>query len=155
MSWATKHPFEVVAELGAPAVLAIAAGWAVSAFGLPMAAIAAVGVIVLALAVMVMRLAAGAPIAAQADFEPVRFEDATEGLGELLLDDPLIGIEPDARVVQLFDRPEPTPGEMVARIEDYLGDGRRAAAPEETEQHSVDASAALHAALANIRASLR
>lgn len=135
--------------------MAIAAGWAASNFGLPMTAVAAVGMIVLALAVMVMRFAAGAPIAAEADFEPVPFEDAMGELGELLLDDPLTGIEPGARVVQLFDRPEPTPGEMVARIEDYLGDGRRATAPEETEQRSVDASAALHAALANIRASLR
>lgn len=155
MSWATKHPVEVVAEVGAPAVLAMAAGWAASAFGLPMAAVAAVGVIVLVLAVTFMRLAAGVPIAAEADFEPVPFEDAIEEFDELLLDDPLVGFEPNARVVQLFDRPEPTPGEMVARIEDYLGDGRRAVAPEETEQRSVDAGAALHAALANIRASLR
>ncbi len=155
MSWAKKHPVEVVAELGAPAVLAIAAGWAASAFGLPMAAVAAAGVIVMALAIMVMRLAAGAPIAAKADFLPVPFEDAKGELGELLLDDPLIGIESNARVVQLFERPEPTPGELVARIEDYLDDGRRAAAPEAAEHRSVDASAALHAALANIRASLR
>src|SRR5688572_19346427 len=130
MSWAKKHPVEVVAELGAPAVLAIAAGWAAAAFGLPMAAVAAAGVIVMALAIMAMRLAAGAPIAAKADFLPVPFEDAKGELGELLLDDPLIGIESNARVVQLFDRPEPTPGELVARIEDYLDDGRRAAAPE-------------------------
>lgn len=155
MNWATKHPVEVAADWGAPAVLATATGWTAWFAGFPLAAVAGVGMIVLALAVVVMRLAGSAPIAAEPEFEPVPFADAAGELDELLLDDPLIGIERDARVVQLFARPEPTPGELVARIEDYLGDGRRAPAGEATEQRPVDASAALHAALANIRASLR
>jgi hypothetical protein len=45
---------------------------------------------------------------------------------------------------------------MVARIEDFLGLGRGAAPASPTNQaQSADASAALHAALADIRRSLR
>ena len=89
-------------------------------------------------------------------FEPLSFEDVRED-DELLLDDPLVEVEADSRVVRLFDRNEATPGEMVARIEDYLGDGRRRPdiPAEEGSAAPPDASAALHAALANIRASLR
>jgi|SRR5690349_24590226 hypothetical protein len=89
-------------------------------------------------------------------FEPVAFEEASLE-NELLLDDPLIEVEANSRVVRLFDRQDATPGEMVARIEDYLGDGRRRS-PVPAEEGSAtppDAHAALHAALANIRASLR
>ena len=156
MSWANKHPVEVAAERGAPALLAIAAGWAASAAGLPLAAAAAAGTIALAIGVATMRLAGGAPIVADADFQPVPFDDAV-GVDELLLDDPLVEITPGSRVVQLFAREETSPGELILRIEDYLSDGRRAPTPEGVvaEQHPVDASAALHAALANIRASLR
>jgi len=155
MSWTTKHPVEVTAEWGAPALLVIATGWAASAAGLPLAAVAAAGTIALAIGLATMRLAGGAPIVAEEGFEPVPFEDCVTD-NELLLDDPLVETEPDSRVVQLFARQEPTPGELVLRIEDYLSDGRRTPAPEAAvEQRPVDASAALHAALANIRASLR
>jgi len=86
----------------------------------------------------------------------VEFENCAANV-ELLLDDPLIEIETESRVVQLFRVQDPTPGELVLRISDYLNDGRRdppliAAEP---NHYPVDASAALHAALANIRASLR
>lgn len=137
-------------------LLAGAAGWAASAAGLQLAAIAAAGAIVLTIGVVAMRLAGRAPMMAVVAFEPVAFEDAVME-DVLLLDDPLIEIAPESRVVQLFARAEPTPGELVLRIEDYLSDGRRAPAPEAlaVDQYSVDASAALHAALANIRASLR
>ena len=137
-------------------VLAIAAGWAASVAGLPWAAVAASGAIALAVGVVSMRLADAGPIIAATDFEPVPFEDAMQA-GELLLDDPLIEAAPDSRVVQLFARQEPTPGELVLRIEDYLSDGRRGSASDakDVDQRPVDASAALHVALANIRASLR
>ena len=156
MSWASKHPVEVIAEWIAPSRLAIAAGWAASLAALPLAGVAGAGVMALAFGVVTMRLAGRTPIAAEASFEPVPFEDAIAE-DVLLLDDPLVEIEPDSRVVQLFTKPEPTPGELVVRIEDYLSDGRRAPAPDAStaEQRPVDASAALHAALANIRASLR
>jgi len=155
MTWASKHPVEVIAEWGAPVLLVVAAGWAASAAGLPLAAVAAAGTIALAIGVVTMRLAGGAPIEAEAGFEPVPLVDAVL-VDELLLDDPLVEMEPDSRVVQMFARQERTPGELVLRIEDYLSDGRRTPAPEAAvEQRSVDASTALHAALANIRASLR
>ena len=92
-------------------------------------------------------------------FEPAVLE-LTDALGpdELLLDDPLVEVAADARVVRLFAKQEPTPGELVERIADFLGDGRRpaqAAHYRADAQPPVDASTALHAALANIRASLR
>jgi len=156
MSWASKHPIEIVAEWGAPLLLAGAAGWAASAAGLQLAAVAPAGAIVLAIGVVTMRLAGRAPMTADVAFEPVAFEDAVID-DVLLLDDPLIEIAPESRVVRLFAKAEPTPGELVLRIEDYLSDSRRTQAPEASaaNQHPVDASAALHAALANIRASLR
>lgn len=157
MAWAKKHPVEVIAESVAPALLAVAAGWATWMAGLPLAAIAAVGVIAMAVAIVALRLAGGSALSPEAGFEQVPIEDATGGLDELLLDDPLVEIADDSRVVQLFAGVEPTPGELVLRIEDYLNEGRRAPNSDAAgaEQRSVDASGALHAALANIRASLR
>ncbi len=79
--------------------------------------------------------------------------------GELLLDDPLIGITEDARVVRLFAERDPTPGELAARIEGFLEDGVRSTmrrpdvAP--AQPAIPDAGAALQAALANVRASLK
>jgi hypothetical protein len=156
MNWASKHPVEAIVEWGAPSLLAVAAGWAASLAGLPLAAVTGVGVMALAFGVVTMRLAGRAPIVSEAGFEPIPFEEAVAA-DVLLLDDPLIEIEPESRVVQLFAKSEPTPGELVLRIEDYLGDGRRPPAPHAStrEQCPADASAALHAALANIRASLR
>ena len=109
------------------------------------------------IAVLAVRLAGGAVGFTDGSFEPLPIEEATDQFDELLLDDPLVEIAPDSRVVKLFARGEPTPGELVLRIEDYLNDGRRAPAPDAVaaEQPPVDASAALHAALANIRATLR
>ncbi len=86
----------------------------------------------------------------------------------LLLDDPLPLLRDDSRVVRLFAAlpgdieaatPLVGPGEMIARIEDFLGHSR--AAPSVAPVHgaskaaSEDASAALHIALADIRRSLR
>ncbi len=72
--------------------------------------------------------------------------------GELLLVDAIGAADPDGRVVQLF-APDalPQPGQLAAQIDDFLGSpvARRQAAAE------LDARAALHAALADIRASLR
>ncbi len=86
----------------------------------------------------------------------------------LLLDDPLPILNDDSRVVRLFaaipgeDRRAPPlagPGEMIARIEDFLGRSRGAPLGETSHRarkaESEDASAALHSALADIRRSLR
>ena len=150
------HPVERLVEWAAPAKLAAAAGWSAwQMLGLPLAA-AGAGVPALIAGFAAMRFIGGAGGGeCLAAFEPLPFEESPEE--ELLLDDPLTGFDPDSRVVRLFAREEATPGEMVARIADYLADGDRAPAfgTEEGSAAPPDASAALHAALANIRASLR
>jgi hypothetical protein len=157
MTWAKKHPVEVAAEWVAPALLAAAASWAATAMGLPLPAVGAVGAIALTAAVLALRLAGGASGLSDPGFEPVPIEIAAGEMGELLLDDPLVEMAPDSRVVRLFAGAEPTPGELVLRIEDYLNGSRRTPDPaiHETQQGPTDASAALNAALANIRATLR
>ena len=156
MDWAVnKHPAEWVVETLAPALLAAAAGWSAWRIGLPLAATAAGATMTLALGVVAMRLAGDQPIAELGAFDPVVFDDPS-ATDELLLDDPLIEAQPDSRVVRLFEREEPTPGELVTRISDYLGSARPAPTLETGQEvDRPDASAALHAALANIRASLR
>jgi hypothetical protein len=152
---ATRHPAETLIDWAAPAVLAIACAWSAWTVAGAPAGVAAGG-FALAAGIMAMRmLGRSLPAQPKATFEPVGFEDAQDG-DELLLDDPLIDVEADSRVVRLFDRQKATPGELVTRIEGFLGDGRRRpAATKEGSAAPPDASAALHAALANIRASLR
>ena len=91
--------------------------------------------------------------------EPEFDELLLEAKDEILdLDDPLVEPSPESRVVRLFARQEPTPGELVDRITDFLGGARQPApVPQRSveDQVTMDASTALHAALANIRASLR
>ena len=68
----------------------------------------------------------------------------------LELDDILVEIAPDFRVVQLFDPlAMPTPGQLKARIDRRHLDGGTSHSP------SPDASEALFAALADLRRSLR
>jgi hypothetical protein len=164
MDWTKTNPLERVVEWGAPIVLATAVGWSARLAGLPLAAMAASGMLALTFGVIVMRMAGRAAVAGVADFQPVEFEADEAGdellldnpVDELLLDDPLVAA-PDSRVVQLFARQEPTPGELVLRISDFLNDGSRPTVAEAPapEQQYPDASDALQAALANIRASLR
>ena len=69
--------------------------------------------------------------------------------GELLLDDILAELRPDARVVRLFDvNAMPTPGQLQASIDRHLSSADTRSAP-------PDASDALHHALAELRRSLR
>ena len=167
MNWAGKqHPIETLVEWVAPIPLALAAGWASKTLGLSLVEAAAVAVGTLTAGFALIRLVGGRKGGQPYEFKPTAVAVDADELGELLLeakdellelDDPLVEIEPDARVVQLFARQEPTPGELVDRISNFLGDGRPQGAPANTptETPPVDASAALHAALANIRASLR
>jgi len=154
---AKQHPAEKLIDWAAPAVLAVASAWSAWKVVGTQAGGLAAGAFALALGVLAMRLL-GQPRPREigAAFEPLAFDEAA-GSDELLLDDPLVEVEADSRVVRLFERTEATPGEMVARIEDYLGEGRRRPALPAGEGSAAppDASAALHAALANIRASLR
>ena len=156
MDWAGKsHPVEALAEWGAPAVLAAAAAWATSTAGLPLAAKAGGAILALSIGVVAMRMAGSAPLVRDPGFEAVEFLP-DEDSGVLLLEDRLVDPAADSRVVRLFALPEPTPGELVLRISDYLSEqGRPAGAEFKPVEQQVDASAALHAALANIRANLR
>ena len=164
-------------ELAVTAVAAIclggAAGFAVMSFA-PAGAGLLHGIGAGAL-VALAALAAGArvdrrhgSVAAFAPVEPLVVDGGEltpEDDDALLLDDPLPVPQPESRVVRLFAVPDvdaaaPTagPGEMIARIEHFLGQGRGAPgdAPVARDNTASDeASAALHAALADIRRSLR
>lgn len=152
-------------EWAAPIPLAVAVGWAARQFGMSPIEAAAVGLILLIGGFAAIKAVGRAETAAY-QFQPTAFEESEE-LGELLLeakdevlllDDPLIEPDGDSRVVRLFARQQPTPGELVDRIEGFLGEmGRDTAATpaEPAERLPADASAALYAALANVRASLR
>ena len=156
MDWAGKpHPVEALAEWLAPMVLAAAVAWAASAVGLPLAAKAGSGVLALSVGIVAMRMAGRPAVAGQAEFEPVAL-DASNAVDVLLLEDALVEPAPDSRVVRLFERKDATPGELVLRISDYLIEqGKEPVVDHAVDNDPVDASAALHAALANIRANLR
>jgi hypothetical protein len=70
---------------------------------------------------------------------------------DLLLDDVLAQLQPNSRVVQLFDPQKlPTAGELQSRIERHLGNAARVA----PDDGPPDASQALYDALADLRRSL-
>lgn len=169
MGWAKKqHPVETLVEWVAPLLFAVAAGWAALASGQAKPIAAMMSAIALAVGALAMRIA-GRPSGIELPhFEVASIEAEGEGDvllldnplvdpdAELLLEDRLTEVEPDSRVVRLFASDEATPGELVARIADYLGGDRGPVeVPRPPVDRPADASAALHAALANIRASLR
>lgn len=156
-----QHPLETFLEWVAPLPLAVAVAWAMRALGYAPASLTTVAGAVFATGVALIKKAGSGIDGAIREFEPATFEPDELLLEEkdalLELTDPLVEVDPDSRVIRLFARQEPTPGELVDRITDFLGEGRRPT-PAELPTPSaspVDASAALHAALANIRASLR
>ncbi|MDV3257862.1 MAG: hypothetical protein LOX97_08815 [Sphingomonas sp.] len=167
MDWAGRqHPVETLVEWVAPLPLAAAAFWAGRLFGFSMVEAAAAAVTLLTAGFAVMKVAGGGPRWRLPQFQPATLDSPQPGLDELILqpsdvllelNDPLPMVEEDARVVRLFERQEPTPGELVTRISDFLGEAQRfpAAAADPPMPCPPDASDALHAALANIRASLR
>lgn len=78
-----------------------------------------------------------------------RLEPEGESDEPLLLDDILAEIEPDSRVVRLFDPAAmPTAGELRSRIDLHLESGL-------SQAQSNEAAQALHDALAELRRSLR
>ena len=166
MSWAGKqHPVETAVEWLAPIPLAFAVGWASSNLGLPVAAAVAIGVAVLAAGIAAVRLGGKESPVRFENFQPTEFEAVEpdelvleEKDAILELSDRLEDVCPDSRVVRLFEREDPTPGELVDRIALFLGEGRPqlpSDRPATATTRLPDASAALHDALANIRASLR
>lgn len=160
-----QHPLEAAVEWLASATFAIAFGWASWRLGLTPLMALGIGVAGLTAGFAAFRLGGRNPSIVIAPFQPAAFGSIE--LDELLLeekdsilelDDRLVVPAEDSRVVRLFERQDPTPGELVDRIVDFLADGRRqpAAGPPAAEINRLpDASAALHDALANIRASLR
>lgn len=162
-----QHVLEAAAEWGAPLLLAAALGWAGFRLGAPLAGVVASAIVAFAGGVGIMRKAGSNAAATIASFEAPAIEPVEPDVDELILeekdellilDDPLVEPNPDSRVVRLFERQEPTPGELVDRISEFLGGVRQPApVPQRPveDAHNVDASAALHAALANIKASLR
>lgn len=166
MTWANRqHPLEKMIELVAPIPLAAAVAWAGTKVGFSGFEASAAAVAALMAGLAAMR--AGWTRAVQEHgFEPAMYVTAENELGELLLeekdsvlilDDPLVEAPTDSRVVRLFAKPEPTPGELVERISDFLGEGKPQRVTNDLphDAGTADASTALHAALANIRASLR
>lgn len=168
-----RHPIEPLVEWGSAALLSFAAGFfvrvAVGGADEMLALVASLGA----------ALAAGAgAMAIQRRVERPRWPHATFDLSpieqlvaepalvdELLLTDPLDAPPDDSRVVRLF-APETlqVPGELAGRIDVWL-DGARSRLETRRDQPSPghghghgprasEASAALHAALADIRRSL-
>lgn len=166
MTWAgNQHPVETLVEWLAPIPLASAVGWASWRLGASPVVAVASAIAVLATGFIVMKLAGSARPVPTHRFAPAEFVPAE--VDELLLEekdsilelnDRLDEIPPDSRVVRLFERQDPTPGELVDRIVDFLAEGRpssTAQGPSVDARPVPDASEALHVALANIRASLR
>lgn len=168
MSWsAKKHPIEMAAEWLAPAIFALSSGWAAIQLKVALQLAGALVIFLFSAAFLALRLVGTSKKPPRYGFEPAAV-DTVERLDldallfsqeeeVLILDDPLIEPSADSRVVQLFARQEPTPGELVEKITEFLGGGGQPVhVNEETRPgQTLDASAALHSALANIRASLR
>ena len=158
MNWTTQqHAGEGLIEWGAPAVLAAAAGWA--AFAVSGAVFAGAGAAAVAMVAGVIAMCRAGVTERELTLPDYAVEPIDDAMrNELLLDDQLVAVAADSRVVSLFDRKAETPGSMVARIADYLGErSADETATGEDADHRLpsDAGAALHVALANIRASLR
>ena len=141
MDWAPEKAAEWAVDAGAAAILAGAAGIAMSGVAAAgPAGVAAVAAVAFLLAGAALRhVPAEEPMYVLPDFQPAPIEPVAgrqpELAGELLLDDRLIAVQPDARVVRLFDPSRMPPVE-----------GSSSAAP--------DASQALSDALARLRRSL-
>lgn len=159
---AQKHVMDRLAEWGGSLAFASGIGFAALTLAGPVVAVVAL-VMAFATSHWAMTRVDRRPSHGK-EFSPIDPDFAQTGddrheaaEDELLLDDPLT-VADKSRVVRLFAADDVTPAALVARIEDYLDQdpnrrdrghkGRR-------DQPVPDASASLHAALANIRASLR
>jgi hypothetical protein len=166
MNGATAERIEAAIDTCAAAILAGAAVFALSSLGFPPAYVALGAAATLAAALVGLRSVtreapafvlprfAGADIEVEQLPELVltdedRLDPAAEPKdSELVLDDILAELEPDSRVVRLFDPAAmPSPAQLKDRIDRHLGGGSPAGPP--------DASQALYDALAELRRSLR
>lgn len=179
-SSAPRPAIEILAETMAVLSLGGACAFAVAQAG-PLVAALAAGSVVAGAAALILRRSESVAEAGSAPLTPIDFvlvekeesvllldDPVTAADDELLLDEPLPTVSDDSRVVRLFGaeaapRAQPAmiaPGEMVTRIEHWLGGagsggGAAEPAPPAGNVASEDARAALHAALADIRRSLR
>lgn len=167
-----RHPIEPLVEWGGAALLSFAAGFfARVAIGGADEMLALAGSLGAALAAgaaaMAIQRRVGQPRWPHAVFDLSPIEQLVaapaSGADELLLTDPLDAPPEDSRVVRLF-APETlqVPGELAGRIDEWL-DGARTRLAARRDRPSPGpghgpgaspASAALHAALADIRRSL-
>jgi hypothetical protein len=143
MDWASRDKaVERAIDVAAAAIFAAAAAfaaWALAGNAGAVAAFVAAAAFLLACAVL-RNVAAEEPSYVLPDFEPVPIElapEAQDSGAELLLDDRLTRVDPDARVVQLF------------------GPGQGPAAGDRARSEPADASEALSEALAELRRLLR
>ena len=169
--------FDWLVELGGASALGLAAGYAAlkaaPSLGLPgPAAMTAGGFAFFSLGIALMRAVgpgspelaleefAVAPVAADdllldEHFEEPLLLDEIYADDALLLDDPLREAGPAARVVQLFAaQPLPTPGELKERIDRHLASAPRQPFAQ-MPPPPADASAALYAALNDLKRTLR
>lgn len=151
---AVERLVEFVAALSLSAGAAFATVVLAPLAGLALVGSAVGGALVVGGGALLLLGLVDSPGTATLDFALVDLPVAGKVEDELLLDDP-IKAPADSRVVQLFgDEPLPAPGELVTRIADFLESGR-GPVREQVQASSNEASAALHAALADIRRSLR
>lgn len=177
--------FDWLVEVTGAAAAGLAAGFAAlklaPSFGFaPVAGMTASGLAVFSLGLLGMRMVkpdAREHAFAEFSFEPIGTVEMMDAAGEepllldviyeqsavsrdiagsdeLLLDDPLV-VDPASRVVQLFAGQQlPTAGQLQDRIERHLAAGARHSV-RNGEEPVPDASAALYAALTDLRRSLR
>jgi hypothetical protein len=159
--WAEK--IEAIADCGAAAILGAAASYASARAGAgPAFMAAAAGTCVTGAYLMLRRVMVREPAFALASFAPVDADfdqceellltdaDRADAQGEeLILDDILAKLRDGSRVVRLFDPAGmPSPGEFRDRIERHVNG-------HQSPCEYPDASDALHAALSELRRSLR
>lgn len=159
MNARTAERIESAVDAGAASLLAVAVGYAFYHLALSQTALAGSAAAAFALSFFGLRripTAAGnfAPTAREQSATPVAdlLAEADRSLAheedELVLDDILAALNPDSRVVHLFEPDAmPTPGQLHSRIDRHLEGG--VSAPNQ------DASQALHDALADLRRSLK
>ena len=179
MNWkATPPAIEIAAAASATACLGAAVGFAVmrtAPFGAGFVEAVPSGAAVALLAWLLLGRIDRQDRSRGEHFVPVEAPGAELATEDILLldeplaafDEPLPAVGGESRVVRLFAAPpaatEPTPcvgpSEMIARIEDFLGHARCSAGAggrvQPDRAAAEDASEALHAALADIRRSLR
>ena len=129
------NPVEWAADIAAATALAASLGFAAAAAGVGAAAtiVAAVGASLMAFAVL-RSVSTGTLVYDLAAFEPVPLEMKQETSDELVLDDRLGTVAPDARVIRLFDprlehgadvRPDPSPPDASQALVEALAELRR------------------------------